>query len=80
MNRGEMDNTHNYGQGDTDKHKKMRTRRKWAHRKEGRKEIKDRYSTQTNAKRFKSSPGIMRKVAQKEMQKDETTQNQMRHR
>lgn len=47
---------------------------------EGRKEIEDRYSTQTNPKRFKSSPGIMRKVAQKEMQKDETTQNQMRHR
>lgn len=77
-----MDNTHNYGQGDTEKHKKkMCTRRKWAHRKEGREEgIKDRYSTQTNAKRFKSSPGIMRKVAQKEMQKDKTTQNQMRHR
>lgn len=39
MNRGEMDNTHNYGQGDTEKHKKkMCTRRKWAHRKEGREE------------------------------------------
>lgn len=46
-------------------------------RKEGRKEIEDR---QTNPKRFKSSPGIMRKVAQREMQKDETTQNQMKHR
>jgi len=35
-----MDNTHthNYGQGDTDRHKQMCTRRKWAHRKEGRKE------------------------------------------
>lgn len=47
---------------------------------EGRKEMEDRYSTQTKRKSFKSSPGIMRKDAQKEMQKDETTQNQMRHR
>lgn len=45
----------------------------------GRKEMEDRYSTQTKPKRFKSSPGIMRKDAQKEMQKDITTQKQMRH-
>lgn len=78
-----MDNTHNYGQGDTEKHKKKDVHKEMGTqegRKGGRKEIKDRYSTQTNAKRFKSSPGIMRKVAQKEMQKDKTTQNQMRHR
>lgn len=79
MNRGKTDNTHSYRQGDTDRHetdvhiKEMGTQ-------EGRKEMEDRHSTQTKLKRFKSSPGIMRKVAQKEMQKDETTQNQMRHR
>lgn len=72
MNRGKTDNTQLW-QGDTDRHKQMCTRRKWAHRKE----IEDR---QTNPKRFKSSPGIMRKVAQREMQIDETTQNQMKHR
>jgi len=44
-------------------------------RKEGRKEVEDR---QTNPKRLKSSPGVMRKVAQREMQRD-VSQNKMKH-